>query len=69
MAAFEDGIKRFAPPKGQSGIKIETTGLKRMKVKIIGYPDRLYSSKKDYVFDKYDPDHRANYNPTTNKHN
>jgi len=69
LAAFEDGIKRFAPPKGQSGIKIETTGLKRMKVKIIGYPDRLYSSKKDYVFDKYDPDHRANYNPTTNKHN
>ena len=58
FAAFEDGITRFAPPKGKSGIKIETVGLKRMKVKIIGYLDRLYSTKKDYVFDYYDPAHR-----------
>lgn len=48
----------MAPPKGQSGIKIETVGLKRMKIKLIGYPDRMYSTKKDYVFDKFDPHHR-----------
>ena len=61
LEAFEDGLNRFAPPKGQSGIKIETTGLKRMKIKLIGYPDRLYSSKKNYVFDKYDPDHKKHF--------
>ncbi|MBS4759514.1 MAG: helix-turn-helix domain-containing protein [Clostridium sp.] len=51
---IENAMKTFAPPKGTSGIKQYIRGKgKVMEIKLIGYPDRIYSSANDYCFDVY----------------
>lgn len=55
LCAFEEAMQEFAPPTGTTGIKIETTGKKRIKLKIAGIPDRIFSTNKDYRFDDYSP--------------
>ena len=54
---FEEALTSRATEYGTSGIK--KTGMNnnaldyKMELKIKGYPDRLFSSKNDYVFDIY----------------
>ena len=55
LCAFEEALQKFAPPKGSTGIKIETTGQKRIKLKVSGIPDRIFSTNRDYCFDDYSP--------------
>lgn len=55
--AFENAMTSVASEYGTSGIK--KTGSNnnsldyKMELKIIGYPDRLFSSNNDYIFDVY----------------
>ncbi len=56
--AFEEALTTTAGKLGTSGIKKTDTGNKsaehKIELKIMGYPDRLFSSKNDYKFDIYD---------------
>ena len=56
FTAFEEALKQFAPPQGTTGIKIENNGLKRIKLKVSGLPDRIFSTNRDFCFDYYSPD-------------
>lgn len=57
FCAFEDAIKTTARSKGSSGIKQTGTNNEtlayKMEVKINGYPDRLFSSGNNFIFDIY----------------
>ena len=55
FSEFEDALKRFAPPKGANGIKLENMGKKRLKLKVVSMPDRIFSTNKDFCFDYYSP--------------
>ena len=54
---FEDAMKLRASESGTAGIKKFTSSNSsieyKMELKIMGYPDRLFSSKNNYVFDIY----------------
>lgn len=55
--SFEYAIKNFASSQKDAGIKKTGTNNDaleyKMELKIKGYPDRLFSSKNNYVFDIY----------------
>lgn len=52
---FEDALSSFATDKGSSGIKRTNRNNKtiehKIELKIMGYQERLFSSKNDYYFD------------------
>ena len=55
--AFENALTSTATEYGTSGIKKTGTNNSaldyKIELKIMGYPDRLFSSRNDYVFDIY----------------
>ena len=53
LANFEDAMKSYATNYGMSGIKKLSTSKYNMELKIKGFPDRLFSSNNDFIFDIY----------------
>ena len=55
--AFEEAMSLLASKLGSSGVKrIESggrAGSYQIELKIMGHPDRLFSSKNDFIFDIY----------------
>ena len=54
LSLFDEALHHIVASEGQAGIKFFTRGkIKYPRLKIMGYPDRINSSKLDLVFDEY----------------
>lgn len=54
LSLFDEALHHIVASEGQAGIKFFTRGkIKYPRLKIMGYPDRINSSKFNLVFDEY----------------
>ncbi len=57
LSLFDEALYHIVATDGQAGIKFFSKGgIKYPRLKIMGYPDRINSSKQDLVFDEYSSD-------------